>query len=144
MLFKHWARRAASRAACTAGNRSAIKTEMIAITTSSSISVKPAASRHVVAGLAVDDEQQFGSWSGSCLARFEIDHDFLGMRDRRWRIERIVSLNANAPSIRGGRHALDRDRDPGRRCVGAGGRCARRARSLRPRSWALSDHVSPA
>src|SRR3954447_16958894 len=42
MLFVHCARRAASRAACTAGKRSAIKTAMIAITTSNSIRVKPA------------------------------------------------------------------------------------------------------
>ena len=38
----HWARRAASRADCTAGNRSEISTAMIAMTTKSSISVKPA------------------------------------------------------------------------------------------------------
>ncbi len=37
----HWARRAASRAACTAGSKSAISTAMIAMTTSNSISVKP-------------------------------------------------------------------------------------------------------
>ena len=36
----HWARRAASRADCTAGSSSAIKTAMIAITTKSSIKVK--------------------------------------------------------------------------------------------------------
>src|SRR5262249_24001857 len=41
MLFTHWARRAASRAAWTAGSKSAIKTAMIAITTKSSIRVKP-------------------------------------------------------------------------------------------------------
>src|ERR1700677_3357832 len=41
MLFVHWARRAASRADCTAGSSSAIRTAMIAITTRSSISVKP-------------------------------------------------------------------------------------------------------
>src|SRR4051794_2295688 len=41
MLLVHWARRAASRAACTAGNSRAIRTAMMAITTSSSISVKP-------------------------------------------------------------------------------------------------------
>jgi hypothetical protein len=35
----HWIRRAASRAACTAGSNSAISTAMIAITTSNSISV---------------------------------------------------------------------------------------------------------
>ena len=38
-LFEHDMRRAASRAACTAGNNSAINTPMIAITTSSSTSV---------------------------------------------------------------------------------------------------------
>src|SRR5262245_56697634 len=36
----HWARRAASRADCTAGKSSAIKTAMIAITPSNSIKVK--------------------------------------------------------------------------------------------------------
>src|SRR5262249_40475334 len=41
MLLTHWARRAASRAACTAGRSRAIRTAMMAITTSSSISVKP-------------------------------------------------------------------------------------------------------
>ena len=41
MLFVHWIRRAASRAACTAGNRRPIRTAMIAITTNNSISVKP-------------------------------------------------------------------------------------------------------
>ena len=41
MLFVHWMRRAASRAACTAGNNRAITTAMIAITTRSSMSVKP-------------------------------------------------------------------------------------------------------
>ena len=40
-LLTHWLRRAASRAACTAGSSSAIRTAMIAITTSSSIRVKP-------------------------------------------------------------------------------------------------------
>src|SRR5271166_3981545 len=41
MLFVHWARRAASRAAWTAGKRSEINTAMMAMTTRSSISVKP-------------------------------------------------------------------------------------------------------
>ncbi len=40
-LFVHWMRRAASRADCTAGKSRAIKTAMIAITTNSSIRVKP-------------------------------------------------------------------------------------------------------
>src|SRR5690606_35635132 len=41
MLFRHWVRRAASRACCTAGSSSAIRIAMIAMTTSSSISVNP-------------------------------------------------------------------------------------------------------
>jgi hypothetical protein len=41
MLLRHWLRRAASRAACTAGSKSEIKTAMMAITTKSSIKVKP-------------------------------------------------------------------------------------------------------
>src|SRR3954447_1595800 len=40
-LLVHWARRAASRADCTAGSSREISTAMMAITTSSSISVKP-------------------------------------------------------------------------------------------------------
>src|SRR3954471_24384057 len=40
-LLVHWARRAASRAAWTAGSKRAIRTAMIAITTRSSIRVKP-------------------------------------------------------------------------------------------------------
>src|SRR6516165_8421915 len=44
-LLTHWARRAASRADWTAGNSSAIKTAMIAMTTSNSMSVKPARAR---------------------------------------------------------------------------------------------------
>src|SRR5689334_5918132 len=64
MLFVHCTRRAASRAACTAGSNSAIRTAMIAITTRSSISVNPprrrliklphpSRSRAIMAGLAV-------------------------------------------------------------------------------------------
>ena len=37
----HWIRRAASRADCTAGSSREIRTAMIAMTTRSSISVKP-------------------------------------------------------------------------------------------------------
>src|SRR5271157_3406191 len=44
-LLVHWARRAASRADWTAGRSSAIRTAMIAITTSSSIKVKPRVGR---------------------------------------------------------------------------------------------------
>src|SRR6185369_11632382 len=40
-LFLHCDRRAASRACCTAGSSRATRTAMIAITTSSSINVKP-------------------------------------------------------------------------------------------------------
>src|SRR5436189_46998 len=42
MLFRHCERRAASRAACTAGKSSAARVAMMAISTNSSISVKPA------------------------------------------------------------------------------------------------------
>jgi hypothetical protein len=45
MLFKHCVRRAASRALCTAGETSEIKTAMTEITTNSSISVNPVRSR---------------------------------------------------------------------------------------------------
>src|SRR5262245_8758161 len=41
MLLVHWERRAASRADWTGGRSKAIRTAMIAITTSSSIRVKP-------------------------------------------------------------------------------------------------------
>src|SRR5262245_59981605 len=41
MLLVHWARRAASRAAWTAGSSRAMSTPMMAITTKSSISVNP-------------------------------------------------------------------------------------------------------
>src|SRR5262245_55929114 len=46
-LLTHWARRAASRADCTAGKSKAIRTAMIAITTKSSISVKPTERRAI-------------------------------------------------------------------------------------------------
>src|SRR5688572_10878080 len=41
MWLRHWVRRAASRAACTAGKSNATKTPMMAMTTSNSTSVKP-------------------------------------------------------------------------------------------------------
>jgi hypothetical protein len=42
MLFAQFIRRGDSRAACTAGSKSATRIPMMAITTSSSTSVKPA------------------------------------------------------------------------------------------------------
>src|SRR3954454_19855860 len=53
-LFVHWIRRAASRAACTAGSSRAIRTAMIAITTSSSIRVNPARFRGVLIASSPD------------------------------------------------------------------------------------------
>ena len=47
-LLEHCMRRAASRAAWTAGNNIAIRTAMIAITTNNSISVKPKRRRSLV------------------------------------------------------------------------------------------------
>ena len=41
ILLVHWARRAASRAACTAGNSSDTRMPMMVITTNNSTSVKP-------------------------------------------------------------------------------------------------------
>jgi hypothetical protein len=41
MLFMHWVRDAASRTFCTAGSKSPINMPMMAITTKSSIKVKP-------------------------------------------------------------------------------------------------------
>jgi hypothetical protein len=43
LFFLAWARAAAWRASCTSGNNKAISGAMIAMTTSSSISVKPRA-----------------------------------------------------------------------------------------------------
>jgi hypothetical protein len=45
MLLEHELRRALSRAACTAGSSKPTSVPMIAITTKSSTSVKPAAAR---------------------------------------------------------------------------------------------------
>src|SRR5262249_44651407 len=47
-LLTHWVRRAASRAAWTAGKRSAMSTAMMAMTTSNSISVNPRTRRSVM------------------------------------------------------------------------------------------------
>jgi hypothetical protein len=52
MLFAHWIRRAASRAAWMAGMSSATKMAMIAMTTSSSTSVKAGRHSHVFLPLA--------------------------------------------------------------------------------------------
>src|SRR3569832_2278335 len=41
MLLVHWMRREASRAACTAGKSNPIRTAMMAMTTSNSMSVNP-------------------------------------------------------------------------------------------------------
>ena len=46
MLLVHWMRRAASRADWTAGSNSAISTAMMAMTTKSSINVKPRRCSH--------------------------------------------------------------------------------------------------
>ena len=61
-LFVHWARRAASRADCTAGSSSAIKTAMMAMTTSSSISVKPRRQQRRGRGCVIEEPSLF--WTG--------------------------------------------------------------------------------
>jgi len=73
-LFLHWDRRAASRACCTAGKRSAIKIAMMAITTKSSMSVKargcrfppsvPSSVKPVECRASVFIEVPFGKWIG--------------------------------------------------------------------------------
>jgi hypothetical protein len=45
MLFPHWVRRAASRAAWTAGSSKATNTPMMAITTNNSTNVNPRLNR---------------------------------------------------------------------------------------------------
>src|SRR3954463_4961251 len=61
-LLMHWDRRAASRAACTAGSSSAIRTAMIAMTTSSSIRVKAREDRETMRHL--DRLVGTGKWEG--------------------------------------------------------------------------------
>ena len=56
-LFWHCATRAASRAACTAGNNSAMRIPMMVMTTNNSTSVK-ARAEHVRQGLRVDRDRQ--------------------------------------------------------------------------------------
>src|SRR5947209_3422282 len=84
-LLTHWVRRAASRAAWTAGRSRAIRTAMMAITTRSSISVKPRAARvRKLMDAPLKDEKCFKhdadcatapeSWSfrgGCCLCRMK-------------------------------------------------------------------------
>src|ERR1700679_399624 len=62
-LFLHIVRRAASRACCTAGNSNAIKTAMIAITTSSSINVKPRQRRFGINDLLIESKHKKGETS---------------------------------------------------------------------------------
>src|SRR5271166_3583579 len=54
MLLRHWERRAASRADWTAGSSRAISTAMIAMTTSSSIRVKPRRRNRVIVCLPIE------------------------------------------------------------------------------------------
>src|SRR5205823_4147267 len=63
-LLMHCDRRAASRAACTAGSRSAIRTAMIAITTSSSIRVKPRRGRGYMGPPPLREQGQSGTDDG--------------------------------------------------------------------------------
>src|SRR5258707_10538814 len=67
MLLMHWARRAASRAAWTAGSRSAIRTAMIAMTTSNSISVNPRGSGR--RAMTIRDLRRLGEETGGMLGK---------------------------------------------------------------------------
>src|SRR6516162_4340560 len=61
MLLRHCPRRAASRAAWTAGSRRAISTAMIAMTTSNSINVKARAVRRLIGEVLMEGESLTGS-----------------------------------------------------------------------------------
>src|ERR1700677_3307242 len=69
MLLRHCVRRAASRAACTAGNNNDTRTAMIAITTNSSINVNAARFRI----LALSPSLSFRGDFLSCRAFFVAD-----------------------------------------------------------------------
>src|SRR5438270_6100505 len=90
-LLVHWARRAASRAAWTAGRSRAIKTAMMAITTSSSMRVKARLRRRgrIMRGLRFEEKrgrgrtdvarraEEDGWWvDGSGGGRSVVDHRF--------------------------------------------------------------------
>src|SRR6516165_1665332 len=71
-LLTHCARRAASRADCTAGSKSAIKTEMMEMTTSNSIRVKPRRMAFGIISLPFPEQDVVGGhrtdrngWSGA-------------------------------------------------------------------------------
>src|SRR5262245_26241330 len=68
MLLTHWARRAASRAAWTAGSNRAIRTAMMAITTRSSIRVNPRPARVMGKLLLVETRAEGGDGTGTIVA----------------------------------------------------------------------------
>ena len=84
----HWARRAASRAAWTAGNKSAIKTAMMAITTSNSIRVK--------AGRKASISSEISSWvqlSVQVAVRAKRVNEWASRQNRRgWNDRSVVGL----------------------------------------------------
>jgi lysophospholipase L1-like esterase len=68
----HWARRASSRACCTAGKNRAIKTPCIAMTTRNSISVNPRCARRMERAFPVDGVEVQGErtcFANPCPAR---------------------------------------------------------------------------
>src|SRR6218665_1157142 len=119
MLLRHDARRAASRACCTAGRRRATRTAMIAITTSSSISVKPRRTRDADEGVRTKERctdeppgtdrrilappAHAPAWlgefeNGDAASRFAA-HPAVGIRTRR--INTAVRLRRVAPGTGG-------------------------------------------
>jgi len=67
-LLMHWALRAASRADCTAGSKSEMRTAMIAITTSNSMSVKPLGDVLRIMGVFIKlPPEAFATGKGICM-----------------------------------------------------------------------------
>src|SRR5947209_3275288 len=95
-LLMHWARRAASRAAWTAGNSKAINTAMIAMTTSNSMSVNPLRWRVMAdlssLGVGPDEIQQGSEWP-----RFRDASDRVGESKRAGRGAMTVGAGPGSP-----------------------------------------------
>src|SRR5215471_2774213 len=94
-LLVHCARRAASRADCTAGNNRAIRTAMMAITTSSSIKVKPREAERLFMAMSLEKKRKMRDCT-SCQA-----NSSQGTEDREHRTDRTGRSEAVEPEVAG-------------------------------------------
>src|SRR6478736_3261074 len=94
-LLWHLARRAASRAACTAGSKSATRMPMIAMTTNSSTSVKPVRRNEVRALPPIAFPPKLGP-------RNAVRLDARALRPR----DGLLSAFAGKTQCKAGRHAI--------------------------------------